>query len=802
MSDKIDELEKKFHQLFDHLKSIVDSVNTFSVPDLLVNFLFENEQEKVILIVSGGFGESTMPIVHDAPQLDSVFVFCFNKTRHEQWAKQWKKVKGVFDKIELLCQAVEQGIQQHKSTEPKPAAGLPKPSSDVRRSLTPEPPHRSTRHDKTTPGDEHRQKSKDRRHHSHSTVPVPDEDDGTAGSQTPARPMTADQKTSVASSQKETDVKTKPSIQSTEKVREAFAPTVTVTDDQHNMDRSNGQQKHTSVRPFKEDTTTNSNDSELVNSTPLPVRKTTNSQHKLPPDFERLERDVRKSLINNNDIDQLQHTLQQTITKHITKKKDDSNVLNQQQLLADLKQELVGLFIQQQQSALSQDAIKKIVTDALIEQQKAAATPAITTVQTNRRKPVALATSREVKITANPKLTRTDAAFRQQRDAVVANKRLRDAVQQWSSIKSMAELATTIKTQGQNNLEYAWLLFCWIGQNIQYREHCNNNSADTVFRTKQGVCRGFVSLYHECCSLLGIECSEISGYAKQAFLKKREDLQQSPHAWNSIVLDKHTYLIDPTWGAGGRDRDRKLEDFYFLTSPEELIYTHYCNGYQLLEPEISKADFLGLPVMKSFYYRLGLTLLSPKQGLNETSQNLFKIAIRAPAHVDLFVQLKVGDIEYPRNLHTLCQRDETQPDVYNCYITPPVDGLYDIGIYAKTNAETVYYNAIDMRLRVSDIVDAFTFPLLYTIFTEHKCILIEPLQRLVHENEQVLIHMIIPNANVLKILNGDDYMVPCTTEYKKGVLKKTVRVQGDLHICARWDDKADLISTICVFNMA
>jgi hypothetical protein len=149
----------------------------------------------------------------------------------------------------------------------------------------------------------------------------------------------------------------------------------------------------------------------------------------------------------------------------------------------------------------------------------------------------------------------------------------------------------------------------------------------------------------------------------------------------------------------------------------------------------------------------------------------------------------------------LCQRDETQPDVYNCYITPPVDGHYDIGVYAKTNAESVYYNAIDMRLRVSDIADAFTFPLLYSTFTEHKCILIEPLQRLVHENEQVLIHMIIPNANVLKIQNGDDYMVPCKNEYKNGVLKKTVRVQGDLHICARWDNNADLISTICVFNM-
>jgi hypothetical protein len=102
---------------------------------------------------------------------------------------------------------------------------------------------------------------------------------------------------------------------------------------------------------------------------------------------------------------------------------------------------------------------------------------------------------------------------------------------------------------------------------------------------------------------------------------------------------------------------------------------------------------------------------------------------------------------------------------------------------------------------VPNIVNAFTFPLIYSIFTEHNCILIEPLQRLVYENEEVLIHMVIPHANVIKIQNGDDYIVPCMDEYKKGVLRKKVHVQGDLHICGRWDDKADSISIICVFNM-
>jgi len=127
-----------------------------------------------------------------------------------------------------------------------------------------------------------------------------------------------------------------------------------------------------------------------------------------------------------------------------------------------------------------------------------------------------------------------------------------------------------------------------------------------------------------------------------------------------------------------------------------LIDTHYCNGYQLFEPEISKEDFLCLPVMKSTYYRLGLTLLSPKQGFNEmNNQNLFKIVIQAPESIDLFVTLKVNGTEYPRNLHTLCQRDETKSDTYNCYITPPLDGLYEITVFGKKNEEKNYYDAIN-----------------------------------------------------------------------------------------------------------
>jgi transglutaminase-like putative cysteine protease len=75
----------------------------------------------------------------------------------------------------------------------------------------------------------------------------------------------------------------------------------------------------------------------------------------------------------------------------------------------------------------------------------------------------------------------------------------------------MEELVAKIKAYGKNDLENAWLLFCWIGENIRYVFNCKNNAAESVFRERIGVCRDFASLYHECCLLISIACLEISG---------------------------------------------------------------------------------------------------------------------------------------------------------------------------------------------------------------------------------------------------------------------------------------------------
>jgi tetratricopeptide (TPR) repeat protein len=63
------------------------------------------------MISSDAFGQTTVSAVHDKPQISTIYIFCGNKSRHEKWAQQWPKVKGVFTDITPICEALKQAAQ-------------------------------------------------------------------------------------------------------------------------------------------------------------------------------------------------------------------------------------------------------------------------------------------------------------------------------------------------------------------------------------------------------------------------------------------------------------------------------------------------------------------------------------------------------------------------------------------------------------------------------------------------------------------------------------------------------------------
>ena len=83
------------------------TVNSYTNADKFTRFLANVEDEKVFLVISGSLGEHVVQNIHDMRQVDAIFIFCGNKSRHEGWAKNWAKIKGVFTNIDDVCECLK-----------------------------------------------------------------------------------------------------------------------------------------------------------------------------------------------------------------------------------------------------------------------------------------------------------------------------------------------------------------------------------------------------------------------------------------------------------------------------------------------------------------------------------------------------------------------------------------------------------------------------------------------------------------------------------------------------------------------
>ena len=108
LDGNIDENRSDCRNTIRCLRDAVNNVNTFTDNQKCIQFLEDMADEQICMIISGAFGQQIVPCVHNLSQVDSIFIFCGNKKYHEGWAKDWSKIKGVFTKIEPICEALEQ----------------------------------------------------------------------------------------------------------------------------------------------------------------------------------------------------------------------------------------------------------------------------------------------------------------------------------------------------------------------------------------------------------------------------------------------------------------------------------------------------------------------------------------------------------------------------------------------------------------------------------------------------------------------------------------------------------------------
>jgi Tfp pilus assembly protein PilF len=108
----IDESRQDCQNTLAQFRSVVNDVNIFTNQDECIDFLTEVDDTKVFLIIETTIGQLLISLVHDIPQLDTIYILCENKFEHEQWTKDWAKIKGIHTDIESTCEALQLATKQ------------------------------------------------------------------------------------------------------------------------------------------------------------------------------------------------------------------------------------------------------------------------------------------------------------------------------------------------------------------------------------------------------------------------------------------------------------------------------------------------------------------------------------------------------------------------------------------------------------------------------------------------------------------------------------------------------------------
>ena len=112
LDNNIDENNSDCRNSITQLRRVVNTITTFIDGEECIEFLNNIEDEKACIIISGSFGQRIVPQIHNMSQVDTIFIFCGNKKFHQQWAKDWSKIKGVFTEIGPICEALKVTAQQ------------------------------------------------------------------------------------------------------------------------------------------------------------------------------------------------------------------------------------------------------------------------------------------------------------------------------------------------------------------------------------------------------------------------------------------------------------------------------------------------------------------------------------------------------------------------------------------------------------------------------------------------------------------------------------------------------------------
>ncbi|CAF1327090.1 unnamed protein product, partial [Rotaria sp. Silwood1] len=109
----IDMANQDCQNTMEQLRAVVNQVTPCETAEQCIQQLTENQEEISFVISSGAIGQHLVPDIHDMAKLNAIFIFCGNKQRHQVWAQNWPKIKGVHTTIKHICDKLATAIKQY-----------------------------------------------------------------------------------------------------------------------------------------------------------------------------------------------------------------------------------------------------------------------------------------------------------------------------------------------------------------------------------------------------------------------------------------------------------------------------------------------------------------------------------------------------------------------------------------------------------------------------------------------------------------------------------------------------------------
>lgn len=162
-------------------------------------------------------------------------------------------------------------------------------------------------------------------------------------------------------------------------------------------------------------------------------------------------------------------------------------------------------------------------------------------------------------------------------------------------------------------------------------------------------------LFKKLCNYVGIKCDIVIGFLKTPD-SNNLDFQLN-HCWLSCMVNNEHRFVDAVLGNTSNPiheyiNDRaaiKCEDFYFLTEPKKLIYSHipYKTKDQHLSPEIDNLIPMSLPVVFPSFFSNEITFYKFDNSLSYmTSNDCYEVSFDIGNDIEVFATVVSDDFEF------------------------------------------------------------------------------------------------------------------------------------------------------------